>query len=139
MKLRTILPLFGLLFFTISCDRKSCKTDNPIFLEHTYNDNVYKAELAAQIKNIGQENLRYWLHDYLQIKDSEYLLFYIQNDDLCAEILIKMNHWNNLEYIQENKGKGSFNAEFKGLRFEILANDSGNIEFIYTSVDRIID
>lgn len=128
-----------LVFLFNSCDRKSCETDNPIFLQHTFSDKEYKAELAKQIESIGQENLRYWLHDYINQDDIEYLLFYVQNNDLCAEILVKMNHWNNLELIQKTKGKGSFNAEFRGLKFEIIRNSNNDVEFVYKTNERIID
>jgi len=128
-----------LAIFFVSCDRKSCETDNPIFLEYTYSDQKYKAELATQIEALGQENLQYWLHDYISQDNNEYLLFYVQNDSLCAEILVKMEHWNNLAFIRKNKGVGTRNAEFRGLTFSINKNNKNETEFIYKSIVRIID
>lgn len=139
MKFFRFIPIVLLVICINSCDRKSCETDNPIFLNHTINHQDYKIELAKQIELIGQQNLRYWLHDNVNQDDSEYLQFYVQNDDLCAEMLIKMNHWNNLEHIQKTKGNGSFNAEFKDLRFDINKNELGEVEFIYKNYERIID
>jgi hypothetical protein len=139
MKTYNLIPAILLVILFVSCDRKSCETDNPIFLEYTYNDQQYKAELADQIEAIGQENLSYWLHDYIKEDINEYLLFYVQNDSLCAEILMKMEHWDNLEFIQKNKGVGSRNAEFRGLTFTINKSNANETEFIYKNIGRIID
>ena len=81
MKFFRSIPIVLLVICINSCDRKSCETDNPIFLNHSINDQDYKIELAKQIESIGQQNLRYWLHDYVNQDESEYLQFYVQNDD----------------------------------------------------------
>ena len=133
--------LVVLLCYSIlnSCDRPQCETNNSIFLNNNYSSNDYKVELANQINKIGQENLRYWLKDYVETDSSEFLTFYVQNDSLCAELELKMNDWNNLEYLKKNKGKGRFNAEFKELRFNITNKPENEIDFIYLDFDKIID
>ena len=122
-----------------SCDRPQCDTTNSIFLNNHYSSNSYKLELANQINTIGQKNLKYWLKDFVEKDNNEYLVFYIQNDSLCASIELKMNNWNKLEYLKKVKGKGRFNAEFKGLRFNITNLTENEIEFIYLDFDKIID
>ena len=139
MKSYKATALLFLFLLFISCDRKSCETDNSIFLEYSFSDQEYKTELAKQIQSIGQENLRYWLHDYINDNNIEHLLFWVQNEALCAEILVTMEHWNDLEFVQNKKAVGSRNAEFKDLRFDIQRSDSGEIRFVYKSVERIID
>jgi hypothetical protein len=139
MKAIKIIIVFFFFILILSCDRKSCETDNSIFLEYNYNDQHYKAELAGKIEAIGQENLRYWLHDYVKKDNAEYLLLYVQNDSLCAEILVKMEHWKRLEHVKKMKGVGSRNGEFRGLTYTIQKNTSEEIEFIYQSIERIID
>lgn len=139
--INTTKIIIGFFFFILilSCDRGSCETDNPIFLKFTYSDRQYKVELANKIEAIGQENLRYWLHDYVNKDNAEYLLFYVQNDSLCAKMLLKMEHWNHLEHVKKMKGVGSRNAEFRGLTYTIQKNGAEEIEFIYQSFERIID
>ena len=122
-----------------SCDRTQCENNNSIFLTNNYSSNTYKLELANQIEVIGQENLRYWLEDFVVKDNIEYLVFYIQNDSLCASLELKMNNWNKLESLKKVRGKGRFNAEFKGLRYDISIQTENEIEFIYLDYDKIID
>lgn len=130
-----IIPI--LFICLLSCDRPKCETDNAVFLNNSYDSEVYKAELANQITQIGQNNLRYWLKDYVESK-TDFLVFYVQNDSLCANIKITINNWKNLEQFKKTNGKGRFNAEFKGLNYKIV-QENNQTDFIYVGYDRIID
>ncbi|MGB1308945.1 MAG: hypothetical protein ACPG6B_08555 [Oceanihabitans sp.] len=122
-----------------ACDRNSCTNSNPIFNSFNYSDLEYKQELAKKIDQIGMQNLRTWLADYIEKGDNTYLVFYIQNESLCAKLMLKMNHWNNLESLKNNKGKGYFNAEFKGLSFLVEKNKNNTLDFVYKSYTNILD
>ena len=73
MKTFSALSAILIICLLVSCDRKSCESNNPIFLEYSFKSQKYKTELAKQIESIGQENLRYWLHDYIHENNTEYV------------------------------------------------------------------
>jgi tRNA1(Val) A37 N6-methylase TrmN6 len=140
MKHRAIFSLFCLFLFLNSCDRSQCTNTNPIFNEYEYSDNSYKIELANKIDKIGLENLRTWLADYVEKDGDIYLVFYIQNENLCAKAMVKMNHWDKkMQHIKDKKGKGRVHAEFVDLDFSTQKTSNGDVEFIYKTFNRIID
>jgi len=135
----SFLVLFSCLF--IACDRSQCETDNPIFLNNEVTSAVYQNELANQIQSItNPKTLRFWLADYFEKDDKHYFVFYIQNDALCAQTVVNVAE-NNTKFadVLKVKGKSRFNAEFKGLTFDITQNKQGNFEFHYTGHESIID
>ncbi len=141
MKKRTFLIglVISVLFVTgVSCDRPECKNTNPIFDKYQPNSEVYKRELAEQLKNVDSNQLSYWLKDYEEREGQTYLHFYIQGDGLCAVLVLTMQQWDKLERFKEVKGQGRFNAEFVNLKFEIQ-QDSLTTNFIYQTFDRMID
>ncbi len=127
-----------LVLVLVSCDRPKCKNTNPIFDEYQPNSEVYKRELAEQLKTVDSNQLSYWLKAYEEREGQTYLHFYIQGDGLCAVLVLTMQQWDKLEYLKKVKGKGYFNAEFVDLKFE-TKQDSLTTNFIYQTLDRIID
>ncbi|WP_047547646.1 hypothetical protein [Psychroserpens sp. Hel_I_66] len=123
-----------------SCDRTSCETDNPIFLNNEVLSKVYQTEVVNKIKSIGTDNLRFWLADYLEKDQNDYLVFYVQNKNLCAEVVMHIDQTNPaFSQLVETKGKGRFNAEFRGVTFDISKNDDDKFPLHYTGHERIID
>jgi hypothetical protein len=141
MQSNKILFIFILLnFIILSCDRPACSTDNEIFLKNEVTSKIYQNEVAKHIQNIGQEKLRFWLSDYFESEAKHYFVFYTQNEDLCAKAVVKVDADNNsFSEILKTKGKGRFNAEFRGLKLDLVKNEFGDTEFVYISHDRIID
>lgn len=134
------LILFCLTLIATSCDRKQCTNTNPIFDTHEYHEEAYKKELAKQIETIGLENLRTWLADYIEKDGKTYLVFYIQNNELCAKAMVTMISWDEkMQHVIDRKGKGRVHAEFTNLKFETITTKNGKTEFIYQSFDRLLD
>ena len=133
--------LSALLVLTFySCDRSSCETDNPVLLNNEVLSKIYQREVVNQIELTGDETLRFWLSDYLEKNEQHYLVFYIQNDNLCAEAVMHIDH--NDEAFSELikiKGQGRFNAEFRGVTFDISENDDDKFLLHYTGHKSIID
>ena len=136
------LPFLILVsFLFIACDRAQCETDNQIFLNNEVISSVYQNELANQIQSAtNPKTLRFWLADYFEKDDKHYFVFYTQNDTLCAQTVVNVDE-NNTKFadVLITKGNGRFNAEFKGLTFDIIQNKQGNFEFHYTGHESIID
>lgn len=141
MQSNNILFVLVLLnFIILSCDRPACSTDNEIFLKNEVTSKIYQNEVAKHIENIGLENLRFWLADYFEGDAKHYFVFYIQNEDLCAKAVVRVNADNtNFSEVLKTKGKGRFNAEFRGLKLDPVKNEFGDTEFVYVSHERIID
>ena len=139
MKTKSILIYSVILILLASCNRPVCKNDNPIFEKFSPSSKEYKNELVSQLKTIDHKELRYWLKEYARVNGEEYLKFHIQSDNLCAIIVLTMQHWDDkLKYVRAAKGKSYQGAEFTNLKFDVL-QDSLKTEFIYTSFDKIID
>ena len=133
--------LSALLVLTFySCDRSSCETDNPVLLNNEVLSKIYQREVVNQIELTGDETLRFWLSDYLEKNEQHYLVFYIQNDNLCAEAVMHIDHNDEaFSEIVKIKGQGRFNAEFRGVTFDISENDDDKFLLHYTGHKSIID
>ena len=139
MKTKSTLFFSTLIIFLVSCNRPDCKNDNPIFDKFSPSSKEYKDELVNQLKAIDNKELNYWLKEYEEVNGQEYLKFHIQSDNLCAIIVLTMQHWDDkLKYVKEAKGKSYQGAEFTNLKFDIL-QDSLTTEFIFKNFERIID
>lgn len=129
-----------LLLSLYSCDRSSCETDHPVFLNNDMLSEVYQKEVVHQIGLVGAANLRFWLADYLEKDNQHYLVFYTQGDGLCAQAVMHIDHhkeW--FSEIVRTKGKGLFNAEFKGVSFDISQDEDDRFLLYYTGHKSIID
>lgn len=111
---------------------------NPVFDQYIPGEKVYNDELIQRINMIDIRNLRYWLKEYWVKNGQEEICFYIQGDGLCAEMVMKVNNWSQLEALRKVKGITYRGAEFTGLKYEVLS-DSGKTEFIFKSYTSIID
>ena len=129
-----------LLLSLYSCDRSSCETDNPAFLNNGVLSKVYQREVVHQIEIVGEDNLRFWLSDYVEKDQKHYLVFYVQNDNLCAQAVMQIDHEDKtFSELVNTKGKGRFNAEFKGVSFDVSQDDNDNLLIRYTGCESIID
>ena len=138
MRNKLKIIIFILLLGFVSCDRSKCINNNPIFEQNAPDSKIYKDELVHQLKTIDPSKLRYWLQKYEEQKGKEFLYFHIQNEDLCAILVLSMKEWNKLEDVRKGKGVSYRGAEFTNLQFEIQS-DSLTTEFIYTTHDSILD
>lgn len=137
-KLSFLILLISILSFITSCDRPECINNNEIFNQYIPSSIEYKRELSNQILNTDTNTLRYWFVKYEKIDNNEFLHFNIQNKDICAVLVLKINDWNKLEKHKASKGLSYSGAEFKDLKYDII-QDSTNIEFVYKSHGRIVD
>ena len=126
------------LLVLMSCDRPECNNSNSIFDTNAPNSEVYKAELAKQLKRIDTSKLRYWLQKYENNQDVESLYFYVQSEDLCAVMHMSMTHWTQLHRLRQKQGVGRRGAEFVNLQYDIVINKD-NTQFFYNRFDRMID
>ena len=120
------------------CDRPECRNMNPVFDRYKPGEKAYNDELLLSIDKLDANNLRYWFREYREINGQEEICFYIQGDGLCAEMVMKVNDWSQLEALRKVKGNTYHGAEFTGLKYDIIG-DSSNTEFIFKSYTSIID
>lgn len=137
-KASILFYLSFLLTLFSACDRPNCTNTNFMFDKFNPDSKEYKSELIKQLETVDKSKLRYWFKDYMESNGRELLLFYIQGDGLCAQIVLNVEQWNKLEELRKKKGVSYRNAEFKELKFDIQ-QDSLNIRFIYRDFDKIID
>lgn len=127
----------GLCLAVGSCNMPECRNTNPIFDNFAPDTQEYKNELAKQIKDIGIENLSYWHDKYVKKDDAEYIVVYIQGQNLCAKGEIQVDDWKKISGLRKDIS-GYSGAELEGLDFEIIQN-STETNFLFKDVDRIID
>lgn len=134
-----LLSAFYVLTLIVSCDRPECKNTNPIFNQHAPQTKVYKDELARQLKLVDNSKLSYWMGFYQKKDNQEYIHANIQGDGLCAVIALSIKEsQDGIEGILRTKGKSYHGAGLKGLKFDVV-QDSSRTEFVYKSVESIID
>ena len=139
MKIKILFTPILLAFFALSsCDRPQCTNNNSVFDQHQPSSKIYKKELADRILETDRSTLEYWLQKYEKREGQEYLYFYVQNDDLCAILMLTMQDWEGLEDVRDKEGVSYRNAQFTALDYQIVELE-GQTAFIYTSFGRIKD
>lgn len=126
------------LIFVFSCNRSEEK-QNPIFEKSLPDSKIYKDELLKQMVSAEQIPISYYFNSYEEKDGKEYLDISIEGKSLEANMLLLVKEWDeNLKPIKEFKGKGYGGSEMANLKFEVL-QDSTTTEFVYVSVDEIVD
>lgn len=139
MTSKLLLMLAVCFTLASSCGRKECANTNPIFDKFSPTSQEYKSELAMQLTSFDNSALRYWLKEYSEINNKQYLIFHVQGDGLCAKMVMAMEHWSdNLKYVKAAKGKSYQGAEFANLTFDVV-QDSVQTNFVFKNVDKVID
>lgn len=125
--------IITLLF--VSCqNEKSNKTHTKLEPE-SYQ---YKKEVA-KILNDSTSGAAYFFEKYSSKNNAEYLTVKVETSDSEAFIDVKVLEWDTLtSKIKEFKGKGYGGSELKNLKLQVL-DDGKQVEYIYISVDEIID
>ena len=129
---------FNLLITTLlflSCQtEKSNKTLNKL-----KPDNYQYKKEVAKIINDSTSNTTYFFEKYSSKNNAEYLTVKVETSDSEAFIDVKVLEWDTLtSKIKEFKGKGYGGSELKNLKLQVL-DDGKQVEYIYISVDEIID
>lgn len=64
----------------------------------------------------------------------------VQGHGICAKALVRVDEWDRrIKGIQEKKGITYRGAEFRGFHFEIDTTQAGTTDFIYGSLESILD
>jgi hypothetical protein len=133
------ITIFCVWAVITSCDKPECENSNPVFDKYFPETREYKNELINRLKRVDRSKLSYVLDKYEEEDSSQYLHVFIRGDGLCAKGVILVNNWDDkLEGIRKAKGIGYSGAELVNLRFDIH-QDSARTEFIYQSIDAVID
>ncbi len=142
--MKTKILIIGVLVVSLtilnSCNRPECSNMNEIFEKYLPSDKEYKDELVTQLKILDKSKLRYWVKEYAEKGEEEFIYFYIQGDGLCAVIEINMtpekhNHltnslYNGVESKHKEIGSTRTSIEFFDLEYDIVQN-SLITEFIF--------
>lgn len=136
--MKTIALFSGLIMLITSCNRPLCNNANSVFDTFSPEAKEYKQALASQLQSPGNKVVSYWFDKY-EVKDNkDYIMVYVQGEDLCAKGLILVKDWKKLEGIRRTQGRGYEGAELKGLQLDITT-DSAGTELILKDVTSIID
>ncbi|SKB27184.1 hypothetical protein [Daejeonella lutea] len=140
--LKSVFKLLSAFYFLTligSCGRPDCKNTNPVFNAHAPQTKVYKGELAKQLKLVDKSKLSYWVALYQENDHRKYIHAYIQGDGLCAVIVFTIkDSQQGIEGILRTKGKSYGNARLTNVKFDVV-QDNSNTEFVFKSLDSIID
>lgn len=98
----------------------------------------YKKEVA-KIINDSTSGAAYFFEKYSSKNNAEYLTVRVETPNSEAFIDVKVLEWDSItSKIKEFKGKGYGGSELKNLKLKVL-DDGKQVEFIYRSVDEIVD
>lgn len=126
--------LIALLFFVSCQNEKSNKTLNKLKPE-SY---LYKKEVA-KIINDSTLDATYIFEKYSSKNNAEYLTLKVETETSEAFIDVKILKWDSIiSKIKEFKGKGYGGSELKNLKLKVF-DDGKQVDYIYISVDEIID
>lgn len=129
---------FSLMLLIISsCNRPECNNQRETFNISPYNE-AYKTELARLIDSAGKDAYRYWIAGYTTKNGSEYLEANIQNDNVCAIMVLDVTDNSQLQQFRNVQGKGYAGASLVGLDY-IITRRKGEVSFVLNNVGRIVD
>lgn len=138
--MKKYLTKFLFLFFVIlavSCNEAT--KPNPVFEQALPDSKAYKDELSKQLKLVDNSKLTYYFDSYEQKDGKEYLKTTIEGEGLDASALILVKKWDQaLLPIKESKGKGYGGGQLVNLKFDVVQDNTAT-EFVYVSVDEIVD
>ena len=127
------------------CTMSACMMDascpnNEVFKKYTPDSREYKAELVRQLQNFNTEKLNYYIENYSELENKQYLLVVINDDKLCALIKMDITNCDNdkLWWVKDKKGKGYSGAGLHRPKFRIDSTD-GDYKFILDDLRRISD
>ena len=121
-----------------SCDRPACKSSNPVFNNNEPASEVYKAELAKELK-ANTTDLSYYLAEYHETGTFPYMIVDVQGGGICAKAMVTIEMYDNdIAGIVKNKGAGYIGAELTGLEIAIV-QQPGETKFLYKELDKISD
>jgi len=136
-KYLTKFLFLSFVILAVSCNE--AVKPNPIFEQALPDSKPYKDELAKQLKLVDNSKLTYYFDSYEQKEGKEYLKTTIEGEGLDASVLIFVKNWDEaILPIKESKGKGYGGGQLVNLKFEVV-KDSTATEFVYVSVDEIVD
>jgi len=121
----------------ISCNRPECVNSNPIFDQFEPLSDKYKKELILQIEKIGRSKISYYISSIKEVNDKDYLVLYVQGNDLCALGYFEVRDKNKLEDVFRTKGLGYKGARVKGFEFSIQEDEK--IDLVYKNLASIVD
>lgn len=127
-----------MLAVLVSCDKPNCTSNNPIFNNYPPENQIYKNELLRSINNVDKNELRFWFKEIKNLKDRKELLFFVQNENICAIMSMEFQQIKKLENLIQKNGKSFHGAEFTNLKFEAI-QENNNIKFVLIDFDEIID
>lgn len=129
----------GCLLFIAGCDGPQCENTNPIFDQYTYDQLPYRTEVIRQLRDSSNQPITYWIQRYIHssIQDSnEYIVVHCKGQHLCADAMMLMKEWGDMEYVKITNAGGYGGAGLIGLEYSI--DDNANT-LIYKDIDHIYD
>jgi len=138
--MKTLLTrvLLALPLLLQACDRPECTNTNPVFDQYGIEAHEYKAELAKQLTSHAAGDLRYWIKEYSEDGDAEYLTIHIQGEGLCAQTRMRVTDWTRMEGVREAEAVSYRGAEIAGLTLKVQEGSDG-LSFVYQGHSHLID
>ncbi len=130
------LMIFSLLLF-MSCKQHVCKW-NPVFDKNSFSSQTYKAELVRRLQGADLSKFDYYISDYTEDSNKQYLEIAMHSDQFCAVAIMDITDCARLDGVKEHKGMSYHGAGISGLKFRIDSSN-GTYTFIAEDLKHIID
>lgn len=141
---RTRLLSFGMYasaIVLIMCVAKLTEhkcTRNAILDKYPPESREYKTELLTHLRTANLADLDYYIEDYSEKDDRQFLDVSMHSKELCAITQMEITGVEKMAGIISEKAMGSHGAGLDELKFRIDSVD-GNYHFYITDFDHIID
>jgi hypothetical protein len=133
------LIFISLIFaFLTNFDGPECYNPNEFFPNHSPRSEVYVKALLKRFAETGSDNLYYRFAYYYKEGSKDFVVLKVIGNDFCGFMSLDVSQSKRLEHLIKVKGMGYGGSNWRGLRFETEAGNSG-FRFIFKSVEHIVD
>ena len=124
------------LLVIVGC-QPPCNNEVGVFDEFPCEDPEYQKALQKILAEAEENELRFYVRDYLFISDKEFLVVQVHGPKICAEAHFLVTNPSGIKGIRNHLAKGYRGAELRGLAYSVSSEVENRM--VYRGVERIVD
>lgn len=128
-----VIPILAVIIFN-SCSTVECP-ENEVLKNNEVDSKPYRAELVKQLNQLDLGKLSYYIADYSEDSDRQYLLVSMQSDELCAFVKMDITDCRRFNHLKALKGMSYINAGLYDLTYTL----DDDFNFTLENIGGIID
>jgi len=125
------------LIFISACTKHRC-TYNYVFTKYDMSSAEYRKELIRQLSLTHLNDIEFYIADYCEKEDQQYLTVDMHCERFCASTLMNITSCEKLWQLKEMKGVTNISAGLKGVKI-IIDSTSYDYEITLVDIDDIDD